>query len=361
MEGTTIGVIQVFNFTEESGITNTDSFMDEAEALITFKVGIFIATYWSPILVPIGLVGNILSFLVMLKPSNRKMSTCIYMAAISANDSMMMLLVLYGWSVSFLKIHRFTPLSCRIRSFFVLCVLQNATYQVVAMTIDKYIAVKWPHKAATYSTPRRAKCTIVVLYVCVIFYNLPDFFMTKVIGTTCVSYAVGGVYAKIYSWLTFILNEIIPLTSLIAMNATIVHEVRESHTRFRNHESSKANENQYSTSQGRQRLRKTVENQLTVMLLLVTTLFVLLMIPTYVRFLYFTYVTRDTPEKYASAWLLYNLSSRLYYTNSGVNFFVYCISGRKFRKDLKELLCIGRYCISKGKIEKNHFNLNCSE
>ena len=161
------------------------------------------------------------------------------MAAISVNDSMMLFIVLYGWSVSYLKIHKRYPLGCRIESFLIMFALQNATYQVVAMTIDKYIAVKWPHKAATYSTPKRAKWTIVVLYVCVISYNIPDLYMTKMIGTACVSYAVGGVYAKIYSWLTFILNGIIPLTSLIIMNLTIVNEVKKSHNRFRNFESVK--------------------------------------------------------------------------------------------------------------------------
>ena len=311
--------------------------MDEAKALLIYKVATFIAIYWIPILVPIGLVGNILSFLIMVKPSNRKLSTCIYMAAISVNDSMMLSIILYGWSVSYLKIHKRYPLGCRIESFLIMFALQKATYQVVAMTIDKFIAIKWPHKAATYSTPKRAKMTIIVLYVCVISYNLPDFFLTKMIGTACVSYAVGSVYAKIYSWLTFFLNGVIPLTSLIAMNSAIVHEVRKSHNRFRNHESVKELENQNFAGQGRHRPRKSVENQLTVMLLLVTTLFLVLLIPTYGRFLYFTSVNRDTPER-ATATLFLHLSTRLYFTNSGINFFLYCISGKKFRKDLKKLL-----------------------
>ena len=341
MEELTVSTIEVDeiidNFTEGFETKTTDNFMDEVKALLIYKVATFIAIYWIPILVPIGLVGNTLSFLIMVKPSNRKLSTCIYMAAISVNDSMMLLIVFYGWSVSYLKIHKRYPLGCRIESFLIMFALQNATYQVVAMTIDKLIAIKWPHKAAINSTPRRAKMTIIVLYVCVISYNLPDFFLTKMIGTACVSYAVGGVYAKIYSWLTFIFNGIIPLTSLIVMNSTIIHEVRKSHNRFRNQETVKTLHNQQCTDQGKQGLRKSVENQLTVMLLLVTTLFLVLLIPTYARFLYFTSVNRDTPEKQATAVLFLHLSTRLYFTNSGINFFLYCISGKKFRKDLKKL------------------------
>ena len=70
--------------------TTKDTFMEEVEAYTIFKIANFISIYWLPVLVPIGLVGNTLSFLVMIKPNNRKMSTCIYMAAISVNDNIMM-------------------------------------------------------------------------------------------------------------------------------------------------------------------------------------------------------------------------------------------------------------------------------
>ena len=132
----TIGIDEVIdNFTEGLETKTKDSFMDEVETLLTYKVATIIAKYWSPILVPIGLVGNVLSFLIMVKSSNRKLSTCIYMAAMSVNDSMMMVLVLYGWSVSYLKIHEQNLLACRIDSFLIVCALQNATYQV--QTVSK--------------------------------------------------------------------------------------------------------------------------------------------------------------------------------------------------------------------------------
>ena len=59
---------------------------------------------------------------------------------------------------------------------------------------------------------------------------------------------------------------------------------------------------------GRQKAMKHNENQLTIMLLLVTTLFLILMIPTYIRFLYTTFVMRDTPAKDVSVVFFYHLS-----------------------------------------------------
>ena len=125
------------------------------------------------------------------------------------------------------------------------------------------------------------------------------------------------------------------------MNGVIVQTVRESRNMFG---TAPKVSNKYilDIHQGiatRQRTMKSAENQLTIMLLLVTLLFSVLLIPTYIRFIYLTLVKSDTPEKYARAMLLFQLTYKLYATNNGVNFFLYCISGHKFRNDLKEILC----------------------
>ena len=67
-------------------------------------------------------------------------------------------------------------MECDFVAFVFLFALQNCTYLILAMTVDKYIAIKWPHKAASYSTPRRAKIIAIGLYVCVFIYNMPHFF-----------------------------------------------------------------------------------------------------------------------------------------------------------------------------------------
>ena len=86
--------------------------MDEVETYMTFKIANYINMYWFPVLIPIGLVGNTLSFVVMMKPTKRKMSTCIYMAAISINDNLTMLFTLYFWLVYGIKTYEVHPREC---------------------------------------------------------------------------------------------------------------------------------------------------------------------------------------------------------------------------------------------------------
>ena len=96
----------------EEEMTNQDDFMDEVETYTIFKIANLINIYWYPILVPIGLIGNSLSFAVMVKPNNRKMSTCIYMAAISINDNIMMYVCCHDNLVSSIHILKWNTVEC---------------------------------------------------------------------------------------------------------------------------------------------------------------------------------------------------------------------------------------------------------
>ena len=274
--------------TEDTDVVTPDTFMVEVETYVTFEIATTLSVYWFPILVPIGLVGNNLSFLVMIKPSNRKMSTCIYMIVLSVNDNLMMCLALYDWLITVVNIHQWYLLECKVFAFLVFLALLNSTFQVVFMTIDKYVAIKWPHRAATYSTPKKTRFLIFGVFISVTIFNIPHLFISKVVGGECVGYVIGGEITKVYSWFSFVVNAIIPFTMLIYMNCVIVKTVRKSREMFRNEGniSSHYNQSINKARQNRQQKMSSVKNQLTIMLLLVTTLFLILLIPTYIRFIY---------------------------------------------------------------------------
>ena len=338
-------------------INTQDTFLQEAQTYMTFKVARYIAFYWFPVVIPIGLVGNTLSFLVMIKPNNRKISTCIYMAAISINDSLLMCFSMHDWLVGALKISQWGEWECKIANYLDYFSLQRTTYQVLAMTFDKFAAIKWPHRSAIHSTPRRAKMIILTIIICVAMYNLPHLYTTAVVAGNCYGYSAKSMLTKVYSWFTIVINAIIPFTLLIHMNYVIVKTVRKSCRMFSGNVGSVGID-------ARQKTMKSAQNQLTTMLLLVTTLFLILLLPTYIRFIYAAFLISNTPSKYATSLVFIEISYKLYVTNSGINFFLYCISGRKFRTDLKEILCYIRRSSSSSK-ESHHdgniFSTNSSE
>ena len=82
-----------------------------------------------------------------------------------------------------------------------------------------------------------------------------------------------------------------------------------------------------------------VERQLTIMLVSVSFAFLVLTLPQFVRYVIYSIVDHNTSNKREAVYyLMYHLSNKLYITNSSVNFYVYCISGSKFRKDLTDML-----------------------
>ena len=256
----------------------------------------------------------------MMKPNNRKMSTCIYMATISINDNLMMVASFSDMIVTVLKIHEWNIWTCKVASFCALYALQNSAFQVSAMTIDKYIAIKWPHRAATYSTPRRARLIAVGLSVGVLIYNSPHFYLIYLVDGQCMAYGTGGLLSKIYSWLNFVLNAVIPFTLLIYMNFVIVKTVKTSRKMFRRKsEIIRGERNQVKDPRGK--TMKSVENQLTIMLLMVTTLFLILLCPTYIRFIYLAFAERDTPSQYANSILIYQISFKLLQHKQWYQFF----------------------------------------
>ena len=102
--------------------------MEELVSYTIFKIANFISIYWFPVLIPVGLISSILCFIVMTKLNNRKMSTCIYMAAISINDNIMMCMCFHGYLVYVVQIHRWHSIECKIYTFVTLIALQNGTF-----------------------------------------------------------------------------------------------------------------------------------------------------------------------------------------------------------------------------------------
>ena len=128
MEYTTSGHKYGFsNHSLDDGATEKLSvFMDEVETLMTYKVASIFKQYWFAVLVPIGLIGNTLSFLVMIRPNKRRVSACIYMTAISVNDNLMMCLALDTWLLTTVNMYERNLWGCKSKAYSVNFCIQTS-------------------------------------------------------------------------------------------------------------------------------------------------------------------------------------------------------------------------------------------
>ena len=82
---------------------------------------------------------------------------------------------------------------------------------------------------------------------------------------------------------------------------------------------------------------KNSDRQIFTMLLLVTFGYLILNIPVKSLIFYLNFYSGHTTYYYAGLHLFYQIGEKTLYTNHGINFFLYAMSGQKFRTDLKNL------------------------
>ena len=62
-----------------------------------YKTALAIHRYYYPCIIILGMIGNILSFMVMLMKHNRRISCCVYMGVVAVADSLCLILGSYYW------------------------------------------------------------------------------------------------------------------------------------------------------------------------------------------------------------------------------------------------------------------------
>ena len=216
--------------------------------------------------------------------------------------------------------------SCIIRTIIVFTSALWGVLLILAMTFDRFYGIVRPHLAASINNVTKARATCVFIIVFGTIYNVPHVFLTASAGYDWVPY--GKVtefkFGELFYWLSFVVNYTFPFVSLLIMNSFIIQTIR-------------SRKNLTVASQTEQRT-KSSDTQIFIILLLVTFSFLLLTAPAYMLFLFNMIVDfNQSPRYQAGSKLFYSLAQKTWYTNNGINFFLYNLSGTKFRNDLRRL------------------------
>ena len=198
---------------------------------------------------------------------------------------------------------------------------------ILSMTFDRFYSIIRPHKAASFNTVKRAKITIVSIVMGSIIFNSPYIYAVTNVGRSCLA-----------DQLNYVVQFAIPFVSLLSMNGVIIHTLRK-RSKFIMKPELRSDQGQgQGQGQSQNSKMKTSEKQTYVILLLVTFSFFIMITPRYIFLLYTTFVDYSkTPKSYAGFYLFYNVMHKMFFTNNGINFCLYVISGRKFRNEVLQL------------------------
>ena len=224
---------------------------------------------------------------------------------------------------------------CSIACLVVLASVQCSTYLIIVMTFERFYSIIRPHKAASFNTVKRAKIIITCTFVFCYSYHSPHLFISGNNGRMCIPnrFANVNVYGAFFYWLSEVISFILPFVSLLTMNSVIIHTLRKrSSTNLIG-----LGSHGQSQGEGQDPKPKNSEKQIFTTLLLVTFTYLTLTIPGKLLIFYLNFFSGNTAYYYAGLHLFYQIGEKILYSNHGVNFFLYVMSGQKFRTDLKNL------------------------
>ncbi|XP_074640291.1 thyrotropin-releasing hormone receptor-like [Tubulanus polymorphus] len=298
--------------------------------------------YIPPFVVISGLIGNVLSFAIMIRRlrGKRTSSTTVYMAALAVVDSIILIFPLssYWMYFNFLK-NWLTDQVCRGFTFIMYAFINYSSWLVVGMTADRYVAVRWTFKVARYCTTKRAALAIALIGTIVIGLNIyPLFTMTVALSpktnrTVCRRTGYSPVFDKFMSIFDLAFHGLLPIIALTVLNALILSIYSRTKAEMKKITGPR------TVSVKNDIREKSEKNQLTKMLLLVSAAYIALNVPIRVyRFVETVYPLNKNIDSEVISQFVYAICHKLWYANCAVNFYLYCIGGGKsFRRDLKRL------------------------
>ena len=311
----------------------------------------YLDTYLLPLMAVVGLAGNMVSFVVFVATYMRRLSSSVYLAALSMVDMVFLLCVLFSWGVN-IGVDLYQQ-DGWCQTFIYLTYVSSflSVWYVVSFTVERYIAVHYPLRRYDFCTTGRAKMVVVGL---ALFAALLYSFGTWTSGVTvylgmpvCGPLPKYGSAVSIINNIDTIITLILPFLAILIMNVKIAYKVIQFYRARRTvteHRCALSRDSERA-SDSFGRLRITVSNvgrsgylrnqvRVTKMLLTVSSIFLLLNLPRHsVRVYSFirnlsepTYI----PQHQLIVWQ--RVFHFLYYLHFCINVFLYSALGTNFRK-----------------------------
>ena len=265
-----------------------------------------------PLIVAIGIIGNILSLCVLSRKKFRNLSVPVYLRGLAVADVSSLLI-----SNSFLNLLEKTTgnymrssqdWACKIFNWLHLSFSWISSWLVVCISVERVIVVYTPHKAKRLCTTTKAYKVTTFIYLLFLVSNIHAFFKYDIHAGNCgpvdeiYNVALGGVSIALFSivpGLVIVVCNLVIVCTLIKMS-----RVQKSHDKLASKDS----------------------KNLTVMLVINCLFFLILTSP-------YNMINKFSDQAAINKNIIlamYQLAS----SNHAINFFLYVICGSLFRKEL---------------------------
>ncbi len=276
----------------------------------------------SPVLLVGGTAGNLLSGVVMLRPGLRELTTSVYLLVLALVDTLILYTGLLPKWILWLSENRTdirnnSNATCRALVFVVYTCTQLQAWILVCVAVERASAIFFPHKAKQIFTRKFAAAQMAIIEVVLAIINCHFWWKFKLVKRRCTKlYDSHG--WEIFSWFDLALASLLPFLIILVSNTAIgIKLIRANRAR-------------------RARLNHGTDAKLTSMTAILFSISLVFLLTTApiawfinVNLKFYT----GTTDSFSQMTLADAVVNLLFYTNFSHNFFLYCVSSPRFRRE----------------------------
>ena len=311
---------------------STVSTFNDEELYLTLETWNTWHTIHSIVLVA-GIIGNTLTFGVCMKKDNRKRSFMLYLAALALFDTI-------GCLHFLVPVLNYVPsfswgdpqVYCKLSGYIFDSAKYISSWLIVALSMERTVSTKIPHHVARISSQKFGIKTIAAIIITSLILNIHLLFgwTGETNGLVIWCHTIPGPYSLLFRYLypfvVALLYSLVPGAVLILCNTVMIKAV-------------------FASAKIRGPIKGPAAKRnrdLLIVAVLISLSFMILTSP----FPLFIIISGKTNFRDRSdiEVIIYNVTYLMGYINHAVNFFLYVISGSRFRIQLKEML----HCSSSG-------------
>ena len=321
-------------------LTNDGSMYAHFRSEAELQMGVLMAKIVYPVLLVAGTIGNLLSVIVFSRKNMRKSTTNIYLLALSIADLIFLYAsltrewIVYAFNYDIRTANKWT---CKLQYWLYYVTSDFSVWILTTVTIVRMMSIFKPVSRKTRFFKRRAR----LVFVCLFLFSamLHSHFLfgielqkntwSKTKEYTC------GIGTRLYHifinhvwhYIDLFAFSLIPFFILSVSNISIIVRVVSKNRKINRQLAAS------SSSLSKERI-----SSMTKLLLILNVVFIICTAPICVYLIGMKYwIPADVPKRIQEQdpwWVGVNL---LMYINSAFNFFLYSLSGSRFRQELQRL------------------------
>ena len=301
--------------------------MNSTSVSVTDEGGYAVLLYVVPLIVVTGTIGHILTVIVMNRRVFSQLSVSIYLQVLALSDLCLLWMTdpFFDWvhSVSGVSIPTYNGVVCRIQIWLQLSLPWISSWLIVAVSIERVIAVHWPHQAKVLCTRQRALCVSLGIVFMFCAVNSHVITTVDIVTFDTVQYCtwIDQFVHIILGTLAILLYSVLPILLIVTCNILLI----------RNLNRHKRSTSMDSLSSQSSMMRNQRNNNVVRMLIVNSFAFIVLTLPINVL------VTVNLSSNINIPLPVLLTANTMALTNHACNFVLYTLSGSIFREELQRM------------------------